>query len=90
MDAIAAIATDENDRPLEDVTILSVTVETYTASKSVPVVGEAFFHHGPSDIRMGILAASSQGWQLAGFSSTIFLISVDPFFQTARYSPHRR
>ena len=30
-DAIAAVATDENDRPLEDVTILSVTVETYTA-----------------------------------------------------------
>ena len=31
VDAIAAVATDENDRPLEDVTILSVTVETYTA-----------------------------------------------------------
>ena len=31
VDAIAAVATDENDRPLEEVSILSVTVETYTA-----------------------------------------------------------
>ncbi|MDD3193702.1 MAG: peptidylprolyl isomerase [Oscillospiraceae bacterium] len=31
VDAIAAVATDESDRPLEDVTILSVTVETYGA-----------------------------------------------------------
>ena len=31
VDAIAAVATDENDRPLEEVSILSVAVETYTA-----------------------------------------------------------
>ncbi len=31
VDAIAALSTDEDDRPLEEVTILSVTVESYTA-----------------------------------------------------------
>lgn len=33
VDAIASAATDENDRPLEEITISSVTVESYTAQE---------------------------------------------------------